>query len=241
MKNILNKFRNFIRFIISIITSREFAAIYCFLGTIVCIAHTYYLVEMISSLSGGWKVTQAIMMSVFISSSLLYFTAISDNEQTKESRKIRIAVTTFVVIEILINIYYYTRHIILDSENPQYFDFVFAILISCLVPITIKLYSSHIRAKEWLSEFEDKKEIAQLTDESDLYLKISEDILNIKEDFEQQLNKLKTPENIDFSERKEKIFSELEEKITESFDKKSKLFLTAFENKLINIQKQKAE
>ena len=158
MKKFILNFKQTVRFIVAIITSREFAFIYCLLGTIGQIAHTYFLTESISSLQGGWRTTQAVMLSIFISSSLLYFTAIADDAETKESRKIHLAVTLFTIIEILINIYYYSRHLIIDQETYQIFDFIFAVLISCLIPVTIKLYSSHIRAKEWILDIEHDKQ-----------------------------------------------------------------------------------
>ena len=82
------------------------------------------------------------MLSFFISSSLLYFVVIADNGESKESKRIRLSVNLFMIIEILINFYYYARHLIIDAEKVQIFDFIFATLVSCLIPVTIKLYAS---------------------------------------------------------------------------------------------------
>lgn len=194
MKKYLHSFRNVIRFITSIFASREFALIYCVIGTIGQVAHTYYLTSSISSLEGNWKIAQAMLLSIFISSSLLYFTAISDNEQTEESKKIHLAVTLFTVIEILINIYYYTRHLIIDGEQTQWFDFVFSVMISCLIPITIKLYSSHIRAKEWFDEFAEDKpkvDVESVVDKEEL-IKIYEMIEQDKKELLDHISELKT-------------------------------------------------
>lgn len=158
MKKVIINFKQYIRFLASIITSREFAVIYVLCGTLAQVAHTYYLVEGISSLDGGWRTTQAIILSIFISSSLLYFTAISDNTDSKEAKRVHFAVTMFTIIEILINIYYYSRYLIISQEEARIFDYIFAILISCLIPVTIKLYSSHIRAKEWIIDIEEGRE-----------------------------------------------------------------------------------
>ena len=153
MKNIIFNFKRIIRFVVSILASREFAFIYCFLGTATQIAHTYFLTESISSFNGWFKVFQATLLSAFISSSLLYFAVVADNtDESKEGKRIMLAVNIFMWIEILINAYYYSRHLIIDAKEIQIFDFIFAILISCLIPVTIKLYAGIIRAKEWFEE-----------------------------------------------------------------------------------------
>lgn len=158
MKEIIIKFKTLIKFSVSIFACREFGFVFCLIGTIGQIAHTYYLTNNISSLDGGWRIAQAVMLSIFISASLLYFVSIADNEQTKESKRIHLAVNIFMVIEILINFYYYSRHLLLDSEKVQIFDFVFAVLVSCLIPVTIKLYAGLIHAKDWLNEIEGLSE-----------------------------------------------------------------------------------
>lgn len=165
MKNYIKRFKKIIRFMVSIFSSREFAFIYCLAGTAAQVTHTYFLTASISSFSGGFKFLQAFLISFFISSSLLYFVTIFEdikdeetNKRSKESRRILLAINIFMIIEILINFYYYARHLIIDSPQLQVFDFIFAVLVSCLLPITIKLYANSIRAKEWLEEFEDKKE-----------------------------------------------------------------------------------
>jgi hypothetical protein len=161
MKKGILGFKAFIRFVVSIVTSREFAFLYCLAGTVAQISHTYFLVESISSLAGTWRAVQATLLSIFISSSLLYFVSIADDEDTEASRKVHRTVTMFTVIEVLINVYYYTRHILIDplvlNKDPNlvgYFDLAFAIMMSVMIPITIKLYASSIRAKEWIEDIE---------------------------------------------------------------------------------------
>lgn len=158
MKSFIERFKSFIRFIVTIFASREFGFMYCLLGTFAQVTHTYFLTESISSFSGGFRTFQAILLSAFISSSLLYFVAIADNTEGKESRRIHLAINIFAFIEIVINFYYYSRHLIIDSVQMQIFDFIFAILVSCLIPITIKLYGGLIKAREWMSEISTKKE-----------------------------------------------------------------------------------
>lgn len=158
MKSFIERFKSFIRFIVTIFASREFGFMYCLLGTFAQVTHTYFLTESISSFSGGFRTFQAILLSAFISSSLLYFVAIADNTEGKESRRIHLAINIFAFIEIVINFYYYSRHLIIDSAQMQIFDFIFAILVSCLIPITIKLYGGLIKANEWMSEISTKKE-----------------------------------------------------------------------------------
>lgn len=254
MKNFIVNFKNFVKYSVSIIASREFAFIYCSIGTIAQISHTYFLINNISSLDGYFKILQALMLSVFISSSLLYFTAISDNENTKESRKIHMAVTLFTVIEILINIYYYSRHLLIDNLNNitinYIFDFIFAVIISCLIPVTIKLYSSHIRAKEWLAEIFSDEEISTnsgvISDEERQLLidGFNESLNEIRE----SINKLESNQLSDekLSEIKTNLINDLttesdrlKQSVIGDFEKSSKLFLNQFENKVKGVMKQR--
>lgn len=156
MRHIEN-FKNLIRLIVSIFASREFAFVYCIIGTLSQTAHTYYLIESISSLTGWSKFLQAAGLSIFISSSLLFFTAIADNdEDSPDYRRIHLGVNLFMVIEIIINCYYYASHLLIKTSEPNWVDFVFAILVSCLIPVTIKLYAGIIKAKEWLEILTNK-------------------------------------------------------------------------------------
>lgn len=178
MRHIEN-FKNLIRLIVSIFASREFAFVYCIIGTLSQTAHTYYLIESISSLTGWSKFLQAAGLSIFISSSLLFFTAIADNdEDSPDYRRIHLGVNLFMVIEIIINCYYYASHLLIKTSEPNWVDFVFAILVSCLIPVTIKLYAGIIKAKEWLEiltnkEEQNEKEQAETTVEAE---KIQESI-----------------------------------------------------------------
>lgn len=156
MRHIEN-FKNLIRLIVSIFASREFAFVYCIIGTLSQTAHTYYLIESISSLTGWSKFLQAAGLSIFISSSLLFFTAIADNdEDSPDYRRIHLGVNLFMVIEIIINCYYYASHLLIKTSEPNWVDFIFAILVSCLIPVTIKLYAGIIKAKEWLEILTNK-------------------------------------------------------------------------------------
>ena len=148
-------FKLTIRKIVSIFASSEFAFIYCIIGTLAQTSHTWYLISSISSLTGINKSLQAFALSLFISSSLLFFTAIADNaDDSKESKRIHLAVNLFMVIEILINTYYYGSHLLLKVTEPKIFDFIFALLVSCLIPVTIKLYAGVIKAKSWIKSLE---------------------------------------------------------------------------------------
>lgn len=164
--NKIEKFKNFIRFVVSIFASREFAFIYCVIGTLSQTAHTYYLIESISSLQGFGKIIQAIGLSIFISSSLLFFTAIAPAKEvdkygekmykSESDKTIHIAVNLFMVIEIIINVYYYASHLLIKVVESNIFDFIFAILVSCLIPVTIKLYAGIIQANEWFESLKTK-------------------------------------------------------------------------------------
>ena len=168
MKDFVLSFRKFVRFFTSIIASREFAMVYCVIGTLTQVTHTYYLAATVSSYTGLFQIFQALLLSVFISASLLYFVSIADSDAPEEERKrVNRAILLFTIMEMGINLYYYTRHLIIDAPEMRIFDFLFGAAISMLIPYTIKLYSNTIKAKEWFdAEFaENTKEQQNLTDE----------------------------------------------------------------------------
>lgn len=235
------KFKTGIRFVVSIFASREFGFVYCLIGTLAQIAHTYFLVTNISSLTGGWKTTQAMAISVFISSSLLFFTAIASNDDSKDSRRIHLAVNLFMVIEILINFYYYSRHLLLDNANVQIYDFVFGVLVACLIPVTIKLYAGLIQAKEWLEEFSGKSN--ESVPEKELQSLIEKTV-------SEQLSHIVLPEQEYVSDEHireiaKQLFTnvqdEIDERVAKSFQQNSEIFLRQFENKLRYIIDKKAK
>lgn len=235
------KFKTGIRFVVSIFASREFGFVYCLIGTLAQIAHTYFLVTNISSLTGGWKTAQAMAISVFISSSLLFFTAIASNDESKDSRRIHLAVNLFMVIEILINFYYYSRHLLLDNANVQIYDFVFGVLVACLIPVTIKLYAGLIQAKDWLEEFSGKSN--ESVPEKELQSLIEKTV-------SEQLSHIVLPEQEYVSDEHireiaKQLFTnvqdEIDERVAKSFQQNSEIFLRQFENKLRYIIDKKAK
>lgn len=152
------KFKDFIKRCVTIVASREFAFIYCLLGTFGEVAHCYFLLDSVSSFNGFFKHFQAGVLSLFISSSLMYFVSISDSsDEETEQKRIRRAVNLFMVMEILMNMYYYCQHLIIKAETMRVFDFIFGTIISCLIPVTIKLYSNSIKAKQWINEIESRQ------------------------------------------------------------------------------------
>lgn len=170
MKDFVLSFRKFVRFFTSIIASREFAMVYCVIGTLTQVTHTYYLAATVSSYTGLFQIFQALLLSVFISASLLYFVSIADSNAPEEERKrVNRAILLFTIMEMGINLYYYTRHLIIDAPEMRIFDFLFGAAISMLIPYTIKLYSNTIKAKEWFdAEFAETtaiEEQSNLTDE----------------------------------------------------------------------------
>ena len=168
--------KKFIRFLVTNFASREFAFIYCIIGTLAQTSHTYYLIESISSLSGWGKQLQAIGLSVFISSSLLFFTAIADVEsESKEHKRIHFAVNLFMVIEILINSYYYVSHLLI--KDSRVFDSIFALLVSCLIPVTIKLYAGVIQVRKWAIDQDSKTETHFEEQKSDNKIKVDNAVL----------------------------------------------------------------
>lgn len=229
MSSTIQKFKLFIRFIVSIFASREFGFVYCIIGTLAQTAHTYFLVNSVSSLEGFWKYFQAFGLSIFISSSLLFFTAIADNdEDSPDYRKIHLAVNLFMIIEIIINLYYYAAHLIINTngtgsewltfEYRNIFNFIFAILISCMIPVTIKLYAGIIQAKEWFESFEtDEVKINQTNIDS-------EEIKNIvKQEFENN---------------QKNIIEIVSEKVNNNFNQNAEQFLKNIESRINKIQSQ---
>ena len=144
--------------------------VYCVIGTLTQVTHTYYLAATVSSYTGLFQIFQALLLSVFISASLLYFVSIADSNAPEEERKrVNSAILLFTIMEMGINLYYYTRHLIIDAPEMRIFDFLFGAAISMLIPYTIKLYSNTIKAKEWFdAEFAETttiEEQSNLTDE----------------------------------------------------------------------------
>lgn len=236
------RFKSSIRFFASLFASREFAVLYCIIGTIAEIAHMYYLTYSISALSGWFKVAQAVMLSAFISSSLLYFVLISDDRDTsngnesvrmriqKDSKRVNLAINIFTFINIAINFYYYCRHLIIDSTEWQMFDFIFAILVSCLLPVTIKLYANGIHVKDWVqddskqpeSTIQELQEININTIKQEIISEVFKDTHEyitgtVSEIINRKLDELKLPNK---------------EQIRIAFEEHSQLFLKQFENKL---------
>jgi hypothetical protein len=250
MKSIIGRFYQIIRFIVTIFASREFGFIYCVFGTIGQVTHTWFLVNNISSFSGNFQIIQALLISIFISSSLLYFVAIADNmDDSREAKKIRIAVNIFMVIEILINIYYYTRHLIIDAPEMQMFDFVFAVLVSGLLPVTIKLYGGLIRAKEWMNQSVKEEKIDENIEE-EIFKKVSDFLndytLNIKDELKENIDlytetssekTLKFEESlrenviIKLTEFKSELLKTYDDDVSKIFQDKFNLLLQQFENK----------
>lgn len=256
MKDFLIKFKKIIQFLVSVVASREFAFIYCVLGTIAQTAHTYYLLDGISSLTGWWKIGQSILLSFFISSSLLYFTAISDsNDKSPTGKRVLNAVMLFMWLEIIINLYYYSKHIVIETisknQQPDYYQLGFGILIACIIPITIKLYSSQIRAKEWIDmDFNivenkvDDNIVTELFENINLIASRQNNIDGEINKFNEHLSNL--PEQTDYdlgTNPKEYInnsvneaitnnMSKINDEIEKSFNKQTDLFTKQFENKM---------
>lgn len=256
MKKFLIKFKKIVQFLVSIVASREFAFIYCVFGTIAQTAHTYYLLDGISSLDGGWKITQSIILSLFISSSLLYFTAISDsNDKSPAGKRVINAVMLFMWLEIIINLYYYSKHIVIETisknQQPDYYQLGFGVLIACIIPITIKLYSSQIRAKEWVDmDFsDDGEEKINSSVTTEIFENINliasrQNTVDKKLDQILMDNESKSNENLDLGTNpKEYIdgqineaisnnMSKINDEIEKSFNKQTDLFTKQFENKM---------
>lgn len=209
------KFKDFIKRCVTIVASREFAFIYCLLGTFGEVAHCYFLLDSVSSFNGFFKHFQAGVLSLFISSSLMYFVSISDSsDEESEQKRIRRAVNLFMVMEILMNMYYYCQHLIIKAETMRVFDFIFGTIISCLIPVTIKLYSNSIKAKQWIQEIEsrqtnDNENINQpnLSQEPGLSKSDVQEIVNIT--VEEKIKEVEIPIN------KEQVQKTIEEVLDE--------------------------
>lgn len=231
MKKIMINFKLSVKFLVTLITSREFAFIFVMCGIVAQISHTYFLVESISSLEGWYKTFQATLIAIFISASLLYFVSIAPKrdpdgiEVDENVIKILTAITVFTIIEVIINLFYYTKHLLLDENNNYHseklIDFVFGAMVSCLIPYTIKLYSSQIRAKEWVNEFSDEFESKPIT------------VSEVEEALNEKLGEFDTK----FEEKLQIVDDKVSngiEKIDNAYGKNQDKFMTQFSAKLEN-------
>lgn len=228
-KKINDSFKKFIKSFVSIFASREFAFVYCLIGTFGQITHCYFLLYSVSSFTGWFRSLQAILLSVFISSSLLYFVSIADkDDEEHEYKRIIRAINMFMVIEIAINLYYYAQNLLIQSTQLRVFDFIFAIVISGLLPITIKLYANSIKAKEWLKEFEEPIETPEglvVDDDYNKALKqtiestardISNEIFKKhKTDLLMEIHKMKNDENSSYNFDRDGLNKYIEEQIAQ--------------------------
>ncbi len=231
-------FKSAVKGIVLLFVSREFAFIYCIFGTASQVAHTYYCTSGISSYTGWQNTINAVILSTFISTALLFFTAIATKGHSTTEILVRQAVNIFTAVEILVNLYYYTRHLIVepminvvDKINfslisiSNWFDFFFAVIISVLIPISIKMFATHIRALEWV-EIEDEliKEKFKLSNSGNNGNGSNVDDNLNNEKIVDIVNKMKN----DFDSKIKQIDAE----IVKSFKKNSQLFINQFENKL---------
>lgn len=228
-KKINDSFKKFIKSFVSIFASREFAFVYCLIGTFGQITHCYFLLYSVSSFTGWFRSLQAILLSVFISSSLLYFVSIADkDDEEHEYKRIIRAINMFMVIEIAINLYYYAQNLLIQSTQLRVFDFIFAIVISGLLPITIKLYANSIKAKEWLKEFDKPIETPEglvVDDDYNKALKqtiestardISNEIFKKhKTDLLMEIHKMKNDENSSYNFDRDGLNNYIEEQIVQ--------------------------
>jgi hypothetical protein len=228
-KKINDSFKKFIKSFVSIFASREFAFVYCLIGTFGQITHCYFLLYSVSSFTGWFRSLQAILLSVFISSSLLYFVSIADKDDEEHEYKCIIrAINMFMVIEIAINLYYYAQNLLIQSTQLRVFDFIFAIVISGLLPITIKLYANSIKAKEWLKEFDEPIETPKglvVDDDYNKALKqtiestardISNEIFKKhKTDLLMEIHKMKNDENSSYNFDRDGLNKYIEEQIAQ--------------------------
>lgn len=213
MKLSINSFKTFVKKAVTIFSSREFAFIYAVLGSLSLVAHCYYLVASVSSFTGAFKVIQAVALSTFISTSLLYFVSIADkDDDPKEYKRVMRGVNLFMYIEIAMNLYYYCRHLIIDVPEMRIFDFIFGGLISCLIPITIKLYANSIKAKQWLKEVEEKSSTEPISINIDQLIESKINQIDIESIVKDKVQSYIPSENqsIDISEIKSQLQGEIE-------------------------------
>lgn len=208
----ITRFKDVVKKTVTVVASREFAFIYCMLGTFGEVAHCYYLLNSVSSFSGFFRHFQAGVLSLFISSSLMYFVSISDSsDEEQEQKRIKRAVNLFMTMEILMNMYYYCQHLIIKADSMRLFDFIFGTVISCLIPVTIKLYSNSIKAKQWIEEIESKE--TKIHETENQPKEISTNGLNEKEIIEIVDKKIGELEILSEDDVKNFIESSLDEKI----------------------------
>lgn len=158
----LRQHKNRILRLATSLSSRQAAFLFALTGVVVQAFHTYYITNELSSLSGFWRILQALLMAGFISCALLYFTLKSSDEDTKVAKRYRKTVWWFAIIETFINLYYWGNHLLIQKwPDPDYGSFLIALPFSFLIPFTLKVYAGEVRTDDYSDveispdEFED--------------------------------------------------------------------------------------
>ncbi len=129
-------------------------------GAIAQTFHTYFIGFAFSSFSGVAQVIQAVIVAIFFSGGLLFYTVRSGNaENYSDKERYNNIATYFMVFEIFINLYYWLDKIIFQPififhqpwSDVLLYKLIIAIPFSIAIPVILKQYAGEINIREILA------------------------------------------------------------------------------------------
>lgn len=140
--------------IIRIFKNPTLAFIIMTLGTVGQSFHTFYIVKQINLFTGLFSIISSIILAVFFSSGLLYFSvkqgiANSIKDHVNEDKYSR-AANTFQVLETFINLFYWSYKILYNTETntfdfSDWFTLIAAIPLAIGLPAVLRFYAGEIK------------------------------------------------------------------------------------------------
>lgn len=176
--------------------SRGGAFIFAVLGVLCQMFHTGLVAYLISSMGSNVKMLQAVMIAIFLSCALLYFTLIADEKNQKVNKQIRM----FFYFEAFVNTWYYAHKMIFEKgdtilemlKNADWTLLIVSIPFAIFIPLSLKSYASEIRTKD--PEDEDRIIDKNLLEElkTELQKSVNEAKIDLKqEDLLKEIDELK--------------------------------------------------
>lgn len=149
----MKKTVKFINEFVLAIASLRAGFVFATLGTIAQTFHTYFIAYDFSSFTGVGQIIQAVIVSLFLSGGLLFYTVRTGNaEGYDEKSKYNKIATSFMVFETFINLYYWGDKIVftpwLTSETIEWYRLIIAVPFSIAIPVILKSYAGEISIKE---------------------------------------------------------------------------------------------
>jgi len=150
--------RSFILRCAKFLASRDAGFLFACVGVLVQAWHSYLTVLSISALEGWQKQVQAMLMALFLSGPLLYFTLKAGDRDEKKAKKYWRLVNTFAIVDAFINTWYYVNKIIIQPwPEAQWINLVIAIPIAWVLPLILQAYGGEVNLFEDENGMKDKK------------------------------------------------------------------------------------